>query len=78
MTIGTADRNPALSPRELEVLQHLARGCTYAAIAHRMGLSTHTVDTYLRRIRAKTGADNRIRLALLAAEVSTPTMETSI
>jgi DNA-binding CsgD family transcriptional regulator len=75
--IRTTARHPALSPRELEVLHHLARGCTYAAIAHRMGLSTHTVDTYLRRIRAKTGADNRIRLALLAAEVSAPLLDAS-
>jgi DNA-binding CsgD family transcriptional regulator len=75
--IRTTARHPALSSRELEVLHHLARGCTYAAIAHRMGLSTHTVDTYLRRIRAKTGADNRIRLALLAAEVSAPLLDAS-
>ncbi|MFF4935245.1 response regulator transcription factor [Streptomyces griseofuscus] len=55
-----------LSPREREVLAHLAQGCTYRIIARRMGLSPHTVDTYVRRLRGKTGLDNRIQLAHLA------------
>jgi DNA-binding CsgD family transcriptional regulator len=59
-----------LSAREREVLRLLAGGRTYSAIARRMGLSPHTVDTYLRRIRAKTGISNRIQLALLAAAVA--------
>lgn len=56
----------ALSPREQEVLAHLAQGCTYRIIARRMGLSPHTVDTYVRRLRGKTGLVNRIQLAHLA------------
>ncbi|NEA67398.1 helix-turn-helix transcriptional regulator [Streptomyces sp. SID12488] len=55
-----------LSDREKEVLGHLVHGDTYAAIAHRMNVSPHTVDTYLRRIRAKTGARSRMHLLLLA------------
>ncbi|MBY8885229.1 helix-turn-helix transcriptional regulator [Streptomyces sp. PTM05] len=55
-----------LSVREREVLGHLADGHTYAAIARRMRLSPHTVDTYVRRIRAKTGAHNRTDLLVLA------------
>jgi DNA-binding CsgD family transcriptional regulator len=35
-------------------------------IAHRMQLSRHTVDTYLRRIRTKTGSQARVDLLLLA------------
>jgi hypothetical protein len=34
-----------------------------------MKVSPHTVDTYLRRIRAKTGARNRMHLLLLALSV---------
>ncbi|MFJ9605981.1 response regulator transcription factor [Kitasatospora sp. NPDC101176] len=55
-----------LSQRECQVLELLTQGATYGAIARRLELSPHTVDTYLRRIRAKTGTSNRIQLALLA------------
>ncbi|MFI0939395.1 response regulator transcription factor [Streptomyces sp. NPDC021020] len=55
-----------LSDREREVLVELASGSTYAAIARRMQLSPHTVDSYLRRIRAKTGAHNRVQLVIYA------------
>ncbi|MEU0971308.1 helix-turn-helix transcriptional regulator [Streptomyces sp. NPDC005917] len=43
----------ALAPRERETLKHIAAGCTYLQAARQMGLSRHTVDAYLRRIRAK-------------------------
>ncbi|MFI6044489.1 response regulator transcription factor [Nocardia sp. NPDC051321] len=55
-----------LSEREREVLVHVAKGLTYAATAHRMGLSTHTIDTYLRRARRKTGANSLAELSILA------------
>ncbi|WP_405587725.1 response regulator transcription factor [Streptomyces sp. NBC_01190] len=55
-----------LSTREAEVLRHMALGRTYTAIARSMNISPHTVDTYLRRIRLKTGATNRVQLLLLA------------
>ncbi|MFE2481521.1 response regulator transcription factor [Streptomyces sp. NPDC001194] len=57
---------PALTPREQEVLAYLAQGDTYRMIASRMGLSPHTVDTYLRRLRSKTGAVNRTQLTHIA------------
>jgi DNA-binding CsgD family transcriptional regulator len=56
----------SLSPRERQVLRELASGATYDMIAHRMQLSRHTVDTYLRRIRTKTGSQARVDLLLLA------------
>ncbi|MGC5563579.1 response regulator transcription factor [Streptomyces sp. FR-108] len=58
-----------VSDREREVLGHIACGATYGEIARRMKVSPHTVDTYLRRIRAKTGARNRMHLLLLALSV---------
>ncbi|MDI5961419.1 helix-turn-helix transcriptional regulator [Streptomyces sp. SL13] len=64
------DAQTELSCREREVLTHVAQGRTYAATARRMGLSPHTVDTYLRRIRAKAGVVNRVELALLAARIA--------
>ncbi|MFD3505330.1 response regulator transcription factor [Streptomyces sp. NPDC058676] len=59
---------PALSPREQQILRHMTEGCTYAGTARRLGISVHTVDGYLRRIRAKTGVYTQaelIRLALM-------------
>ncbi|OKI44788.1 helix-turn-helix transcriptional regulator [Streptomyces sp. TSRI0281] len=58
-----------VSDREREVLGHIVRGATYGEIARRMDVSPHTVDTYIRRIRAKTGARNRTHLLLLALSV---------
>ncbi|MFE0631766.1 response regulator transcription factor [Streptomyces sp. NPDC058864] len=46
---------PELAPRERETLRHIAAGRTYLQTARHMGLSKHTVDAYLRRIRAKLG-----------------------
>lgn len=51
----TAAGLPDLAPRERETLRHIAAGRTYHQTARHMGLSKHTVDAYLRRIRAKLG-----------------------
>ncbi|WP_327302213.1 helix-turn-helix transcriptional regulator [Streptomyces sp. NBC_01298] len=61
-----APQLPALTPREHEVLAYLAQGHTYRMIACQMGLSPHTVDTYLRRLRSKTGSANRTQLTHIA------------
>lgn len=57
---------PALTPRELETLRHIAAGRTYLQTARHMGLSQHTVDTYLRRIRAKFDVNTTAELTRLA------------
>lgn len=44
---------PELSPRELDALRLYAAGLKLAAVAHRMGISPHTVKEYLDRVRAK-------------------------
>jgi DNA-binding NarL/FixJ family response regulator len=43
----------SLSEREREVLRLLADGLVKKEVAHRMGISLHTVDNYVRRIYAK-------------------------
>ena len=43
----------ALSPREREVLDHLAQGYLYKEIAARLSISYDTVHTYVRRIYEK-------------------------
>ncbi|MBB2931793.1 response regulator transcription factor [Paraburkholderia silvatlantica] len=44
-----------LSPREVEVLQYLARGLSNKGIAARLGLSDKTVSTYKTRVLDKLG-----------------------
>lgn len=55
-----------LSPREREVLRHLVEGCTHDQAAQRIGISQHTVDTYVKRIRSKLGAHNKAQLVRAA------------
>ncbi|MGW0367245.1 response regulator transcription factor [Streptomyces sp. NPDC002990] len=57
---------PALAPREQEALRHIAAGRTYLQTARHMGLSKHTVDAYLRRIRAKLGINSTAEMTRLA------------
>ncbi|MEU9181104.1 helix-turn-helix transcriptional regulator [Streptomyces sp. NPDC048550] len=56
----------SLAPREQEALGHIAAGRTYLQTARHMGLSKHTVDAYLRRIRAKLGINSTAELTRLA------------
>ncbi|WP_460356194.1 helix-turn-helix transcriptional regulator [Actinoallomurus acanthiterrae] len=55
-----------LSPREREVLFRIARGFTHGQIARGLGISPHTVDTYVRRIRTKLGVGNKAELTRAA------------
>ncbi|MFJ6718549.1 MULTISPECIES: response regulator transcription factor [unclassified Streptomyces] len=57
---------PTLAPREQEALRHIAAGRTYLQTARHMGLSKHTVDAYLRRIRAKLGINSTAEMTRLA------------
>lgn len=56
----------ALAPRERETLRHIASGHTYLQTARHMGLSRHTVDAYLRRIRGKFHVNTTAELTRLA------------
>jgi DNA-binding CsgD family transcriptional regulator len=38
----------ALTPREIDVLRLIARGCTYKQAARRLGISQHTITTYIK------------------------------
>lgn len=55
-----------LSEREEQVLSQISRGLTHGQIATRLGISPHTVDTYVKRIRAKLGAGNKAELTRAA------------
>jgi DNA-binding NarL/FixJ family response regulator len=60
------DRDSALSPRERQVLRQIARGLTHTQIATRLGISRHTVDTYVKRIRGKLNLGNKAELTRAA------------
>lgn len=86
--LGSADRRQGfaprradtaqLSPRELEVLRYIATGLIHSQIATRLSISPHTVDTYVKRIRAKMGVGNKAeltRIALISIPSQYPTKE---
>ncbi|MFC9436554.1 LuxR C-terminal-related transcriptional regulator [Nocardia sp. NPDC057030] len=57
---------PQLSTREEQVLRQIAHGLTHGQVAARLGISPHTVDTYVRRIRTKLGVGNKAELTRAA------------
>jgi DNA-binding NarL/FixJ family response regulator len=54
----------ALSPRQREVAQAVARGLTNAEVAIELGLTEGTVKAYLKDIFRSLGISNRTQLAL--------------
>jgi DNA-binding NarL/FixJ family response regulator len=67
----------SLSPRELEVLELVARGYTNKEIASQLGITAKSVSTYRSRVRDKLGVKTRasvvrfaLRAGLLASEDS--------
>ena len=57
---------PALSEREREVLHWAAQGKSNGVIASILGVSTHTVDTIMRRIFTKLEVSSRVSAVLKA------------
>jgi DNA-binding NarL/FixJ family response regulator len=55
-----------LSPREREVLERIVRGMTREHTARAIGISHHTVDTYVRRIKSKLNANSVADLTRIA------------
>jgi DNA-binding NarL/FixJ family response regulator len=63
-----APAEEALSPRELEILQAVARGLSNKQIGRRLYVSEATVKTHLLRIFAKLGVDGRTAAVTVALE----------
>jgi DNA-binding NarL/FixJ family response regulator len=62
----------ALSPREEDVLRHVAMGLRNAEIGEKLSISEETVKTHLNRIFKKLGVRDRVELALHAARGGAP------
>ena len=57
-----------LTPREREVLRHIARGYLYKEIASRLGISTKTVEAHVSAVLRKLQLSNRHELSRWAVE----------
>lgn len=58
----------ALTRRQCEILQWVARGKSNSSIACILGISVHTVDTHLRRIYNRLGTSDRTAAAIKAMQ----------
>lgn len=59
-------QSATLSKREEQVLRQISCGLTHGQVAYRLGISQHTVDTYVKRIRSKLGLGNKAELTRAA------------
>ncbi|MET8872742.1 response regulator transcription factor [Nocardia sp. NPDC004604] len=66
-TNDDSDAPQGLTRREAEVLALVSTGLSNAEIAERLHLGVTTVKTHIGNLMTKTGATNRVRLAVLGA-----------
>ncbi len=64
-TIGTVP----VTPRQMDVLRHLARGHSTATIAQKLGIATETVRNHVRAIIARLGVHTRLEAVIRAHEL---------
>ncbi|MFI6867226.1 response regulator [Nocardia sp. NPDC050406] len=63
--IPTPTQLPGLTDREREVLELVSEGLSNTEIADRLHVGITTVKTHITNLMTKTGASNRVRLAVL-------------
>jgi DNA-binding NarL/FixJ family response regulator len=56
-----------LTPRQVEIVEHLAQGRTGREIATLLSISRETVKSHIAKACSKTGAENRIQLIVMYA-----------
>jgi len=61
-----AEPEGQLTPREIEVLQHLVTGASNQQIAEALCITEHTVKLHMRNILDRLNAQNRVQAAVLA------------
>jgi DNA-binding CsgD family transcriptional regulator len=67
--VAPIEPHPALTPREAEVLSHLAEGVSNKTIARRLGISVHTVKFHVASLLDKLDATGRTDAVAHAARL---------
>lgn len=63
--LSSSNNIPTLTAREAEILSWVARGKSNSVIAQILGISPHTVNTYMRRLFLKLGTSDRTSVSLI-------------
>jgi DNA-binding CsgD family transcriptional regulator len=63
------NQSVALTQREIQVLQLLARGCSYGEIARRLHVSINTVATHIKKLYLKLGVHTAAAAVMRAIEL---------
>ncbi len=70
---GSPTRAPTelaeLTPREQEILKHLAEGQSNKVIARNLGISDGTVKLHVKAILRKLGVHSRVEAAVMAVQL---------
>ena len=69
--VAAADAKPAtpgLTPREAQILSHIARGASNKEIARELGIAETTVKIHVQHILRKLKLDSRVQAAVYATE----------
>lgn len=64
---GATGRFAILTPREIEIAQLIGKGASNKRIARQLAITERTVKSHLTMIFRKTGADDRVKLALFVS-----------
>lgn len=59
---------PAVSPREQEILAHIAKGASNKEIARALGIAETTVKIHVQHILRKLGLSSRVQVAVFASQ----------
>jgi DNA-binding CsgD family transcriptional regulator len=62
-------RKPTLTPREIEVLQHVARGLSYAEVGDALGVSLNTVTSHIKNVYRKLEVHTAAAAVMRAVEL---------
>jgi two-component system nitrate/nitrite response regulator NarL len=66
--VSTEAEKDALSPREREILDHIARGASNKEVARALGIAEATVKIHVQHILRKLNLSSRVQAAVYAIE----------
>jgi PAS domain S-box-containing protein len=67
--VAASTPSPHLTPRQMDVLRHLAAGHSTERIAHALGIATETVRNHVRAILERLDVHNRLEAVIRAHEL---------